>query len=228
MKKKSDTQIDFDVLEELAWDTRLDASSVDVQTTSGVVTLKGIVDSWAARRAAEQAAHRVSGVLDVANDLAVLPRGWDGRSDTEIAQAVRHALEWDVLVPHARIRSTVSGGVVTLEGSVEWLSQREDAERAVRNLTGVREVKNEIDVEPPEVAPEQLRTAIERALERHALHAAKHVAIEVHHGNVTLRGEVPLSERVAIVGAVTGTPGVREVHDHLTIRTRLPRGAVLG
>jgi osmotically-inducible protein OsmY len=227
--KKSDTQIDLEVIEELEWDTRLDASSIDVQTRSGVVSLKGIVDSWAARRAAEEAAHRVNGVLDVANDLLVTPRGWDGRTDTEIAQAVRHALEWDVLVPHERIHSTVAGGAVTLEGVVESVSKRDDAERAIRNLAGVRDVRNEITVEPPDVEPAQLRAAIERALERHAVHAAKHLEIEVHGGDVILRGDVPLSERAAVVGAVTGTRGVRHVDDHqLNIRKRLPRGVVLG
>ena len=60
------------------------------------VTLMGIVDSWAKKLAAQQAAHRVAGVLDVANDVQVKPPGTGQHSDTEIAQAVRAALEWDV------------------------------------------------------------------------------------------------------------------------------------
>jgi osmotically-inducible protein OsmY len=60
------------------------------------------------------------------------------RTDTEIARAVRWALEWDVSVPDQFIESSVSNGWVTLEGTVEKPRQRHDAERAVRNLAGVR------------------------------------------------------------------------------------------
>lgn len=226
---RSDTQIDLDVVKELEWDTRVDASAIDVQTRDGIVTLKGEVDSWAARLAAQEAAHRVAGVLDVANDLAVSLRGWDGRTDAEIAKAVRHALEWDVLVPHDRIRSTVTAGGVTLEGTVECANQRDDAARAVRNLSGVRVVTNRIVVRPSPVEPAKLRATIEQALQRHAVHAGKHVVIDVRDGVVGLTGTVPSrGEHDAIIGAVTGTPGVARVDDHLAIRGVLRRDTVLG
>src|SRR3989337_248322 len=126
--KKSDTQIHHDVLEELKWDSRVDETEVGVEVDNGVVTLTGTVTSWAKRMAAEEAAHRVSGVLDVANDVKVRIPGELTRTDTEIAQAVRRTLEWDVFVPDERITSTVSDGWVTLEGPVDRGSQREDAE----------------------------------------------------------------------------------------------------
>jgi osmotically-inducible protein OsmY len=78
----------------------------------GTVTLTGQVDSWAKRVAAENAAHRVAGVLDVANDLEVSLPGRHERSDTEIAQELRRALEWNVSVPDQQLRSTVSVGQV--------------------------------------------------------------------------------------------------------------------
>src|SRR5688572_4261876 len=96
--------------------------------------------SWAKREAAQEAAHRVAGVLDVANDVVVRGSGGSERSDTDLAFAVRSALEWDVMVPDVRIRSTVSNGHVTLEGDVDYWHEREDAARAVRNLSGVRGV----------------------------------------------------------------------------------------
>jgi osmotically-inducible protein OsmY len=81
------------------------------------------VDSWAKRLAAQEAAHRVAAVLDVANDITVKRPGWPVLTDTELAQAVRHALEWDVLVPHDQITSTVSDGDVTLEDTLDnWRS----------------------------------------------------------------------------------------------------------
>ncbi|HUK63744.1 MAG TPA: BON domain-containing protein, partial [Dongiaceae bacterium] len=162
--KKTDAQIHHDVLEELKWDPRVDETEVGVEVDKGVVTLTGTVTSWAKRVAAQDAARRVIGVLDVANDITVKTPGSLGKSDTEIAQAVRHTLQWDVFVPDEKITSTVTDGWVTLAGTVEQLSERDDAERAVRNLAGVRVVVNKITVKPPTPAPAAIHRAIERAL----------------------------------------------------------------
>ena len=216
--KKTDAQIQRDVLEELKWDTRVKETDVGIAVNAAVVTLTGIVDSWAARVAAQEAAHRVLAVLDVANDIRVEVPGSHERNDTDIAKAVRTALEWDVLVPHERVRSTVANGIVKLEGTVDYWSQYDDAARSVRNLAGVREVKNFITVEPAQIAPQTVRLAIDQALERHAEHAAKRVTIAVAGDQVILTGEVPSwAERNAVEGAVRGTPGVRRVDSKLRI-----------
>ena len=93
----SDTQIQQDVLRELRWDSRVEAPDVGVAVHHGVVTLTGTVDSYVTKLAAAEAAHRVAGVLDVANDLKVKLPGFGARTDTEIAQAVRQAMAWDPL-----------------------------------------------------------------------------------------------------------------------------------
>lgn len=218
--KKSDSQIQRDVLDELKWDTRVRETDVGVEASAGIVTLTGTVESWTARLAAQEAAHRVAAVHDVANDIQVELPGSSLRNDTDIAKTVRNALEWDVLVPHDRIVTTVTNGVVTLEGTVDFWSQYEDAARCIRNLAGVREVRNRITVEPalPQVSPQHVRSAIEHALERHAEHAAKHVQIAVTDGKVILSGDVPSwAERNTVEGAVRGTPGVWEVESQLRI-----------
>jgi osmotically-inducible protein OsmY len=216
--KKTDAEIQQDVLRELKWDTRVEATEVGVEVERGVVTLTGVVTSWAKRAAAQQAAHRVIGVLDVANDIEVRMPGSAGRTDTDIAHAVRQALEWDVFVPHEQIQCTVSKGAVTLDGDVDYWNQRADAERVVRNLEGVRRVTNHIEVRPPQVSPPVVRQAIEEALERHVAREASRMTVEVQDGRVTLSGSVrSWAEREAAVGAVRGTPGVRKVEDHLRI-----------
>jgi osmotically-inducible protein OsmY len=96
LAKKTDSEIQQDVLRELKWDTRVEETDVGVEVDGGVVTLSGTVSSWGRRHAAAEAAHRVRGVLDVANDIVVKTPGTPGFTDTEVAQAVRHALAWDV------------------------------------------------------------------------------------------------------------------------------------
>ena len=121
---KCDREVQEDVLLELRWDTRIGQAEIGVAVDDSVVTLTGTVDSWAKKLAAKEAAYRVSGVRDVADDVQVKLPGSLGRTDTEIAKDVRFALEWDVLVPERDIRSTVSEGLVTLEGQVHTLSQK--------------------------------------------------------------------------------------------------------
>jgi osmotically-inducible protein OsmY len=108
--RKADDQIRKEVLEELEWDSRLASSSVGACVDGGVVTLIGTTNSYAAKLAAGEGAHRVPGVLDVANDIEVRTVGKAARDDTQLAQAVRRALEWDALVDDEKIHSTVANG----------------------------------------------------------------------------------------------------------------------
>jgi osmotically-inducible protein OsmY len=215
---KSDAEVRKAVLRELEWDSRTNDAAVDVEVAGGVVTLVGTVSSWAKKVAAQEAAHRVHGVLDVANNLQIVVLGSDGRSDTEIAQAVRLALQWDVFVPDTRIRSTVSRGWVTLEGDVDYLNQRDDCERAVRHLAGVRGVTNKIEVAQSQADPAAIKSAIEAALARRAEREAHHVGVLVENGRATLNGTVgSRADRDAVVGAARSTAGVRAVDDRLRI-----------
>jgi osmotically-inducible protein OsmY len=217
---RTDSQIQQDVLHELSWNPRVEETEIGVQVHDGVVTLTGTVSSWAKRRAAQEAAHHVLGVLDVANDVTVKVPGMMARTDTEIAQAVRHALEWDALVPSEHIQSTVSHGLVTLEGTVETWAQSEDAERAVRNLIGVRGVTNNVTVRAGKpVESERVREAIESALERRAEREAKRIRVEVTPaGIVTLTGHVRTwRDKRAALAAARFSRGVRQVEDRLEI-----------
>src|SRR5512145_2428549 len=160
MTYKSDEEIQSEALFQLDWDSRLKQCDIGVTVKKGVVTLTGTVDSYAKKLAAQKAAHSVPGVLDVANEIEVKVTGSLRRTDSEIARAIRHALEWDVLVPSYKIHSTVENGWVTLEGEVEYYSERADAERAVSRLRGVRGVTNEIAVCAPPVESERVKSLI--------------------------------------------------------------------
>jgi osmotically-inducible protein OsmY len=215
---KLDSDIHRDVLRELKWDPRVEETEVGVEVDKGIVTLTGTVSSYAKRVAAEEAAHRVQGVLDVANNIQVKQPGALRRSDTDLAQAVRSALEFHSEVPHERIRTTVSDGLVTLEGEVDAYHQREEAGSVVRYVYGVRDVLNRITVRPASVAAGSIQEEIEDVLERRAERLAKKIKVAVARGTVTLTGPVQSwEERRAIVAAARYTPGVTAVEDRLHI-----------
>jgi osmotically-inducible protein OsmY len=215
---RSDEEIRNDALFQLDWDSRLRNNDIGVDVKKGVVTLTGTVDSYAKKLAAQMAAHNVPGVLDVANDIEVKVTRRLRRADSEIAQAIRHALEWDVLVPSAQIHSTVADGLVTLEDEVDYYSERADAERAIAHLPGVRGVNNKIEVCATPVEPERVKSLIEDVLERRADREANRIRVSVDEGDVTLTGAVKSwDEKKAILGAVGHAPGVKMIHDHLFI-----------
>lgn len=217
-RRKTDYEIKQQVLRELKWDSRIAWAQIGVEIHDGLVTLSGAVSTYAKKTAAQQAAHRVAGVLDVANEIEVKPTAAFAHTDQEIARAVRHTLEWDALVPDERIRSTVSEGWVTLEGDVDVWREREDAEKSVLRLAGVVGVFNEITIVPREIDPKELRAEIEGALETRADREADRLRIEIKNGAVELWGRVhSWQEKRAVLGSIGHMPGVMAVTEHLRI-----------
>lgn len=216
--RKTDKELKQQVLRELKWDSRIAWAQIGVAVNEGIVTLAGAVDTYAQKAAAQRAAHRVAGVLDVANEIDVMPSGTFVRTDEAIARAVRHTLEWDALVPDERLRSTVSEGWVTLEGKVDVWREREDAEQAVLQLAGVIGVINRITIVPRKLDPDEVRQEIEEALERRAEREADWLRIEVKDGSVELWGRVhSLQEKRAVLGSIGHLPGVSSVKEHLSV-----------
>lgn len=216
--RKSDPEIQRLVLKELEWDPRVDEAEVGVQVEDGLVTLTGRIRSYATKLAAAEAAHRVHGVLDIANDLVVEIPEHDRPTDTEIARAVRDALHWHAFVDDKQIRSTVADGWVTLEGEVGHWFQREDSARALRRLKGIRGVSNRIAVRAPRVAASRIRSSIEEALARQAESESKRIGIDVQDGVATLSGTVrSWPERSAAERAAGFAPGVLRVQNELQV-----------
>jgi len=215
----TDEQIQRSILEELKWDARIHPNEIGVAVKDGIVTLTGWVDNYTKKWAAEDAAHRVRGVKAVANDIEVrLPNSAE-RTDADIAAAVTRALEWDAFVPIEKLNVTVAKGWVTLRGEVEWQYQKEDTERAVRRLTGVRGVTNLLTVRPRvKPSPQELKQKIEDALVRSAETDAERITVEVQDNKVILKGTVrSWAERQEAERVAWSAPGVIAVENRITV-----------
>ena len=214
---KTDSQLQRDVFEELRWDPRIREAEISIAVKDGVVTLSGFVDSYAQRNAAERAVERINGVKAVAEELQVRIPGSLHRSDTDIAHHAVAALEWDVEVPDDKIRVKVDNGRITLEGEADWQYQRLAAERAVRYLTGVKGVTNQIRI-APRVSSYDVSQRIKDALRRSAESDAQKIEVEAKDGRVTLRGSVhSWADRAEAERAAWGAQGVTEVDDRITV-----------
>lgn len=214
---KDDVQLKKDVQAELEWDPSVNATQVGVAVKNGVVTLTGHLDTFAEKAAIERAVQRVQGVQAVAVELDIRLAPGHVRSDTDIAAAAEYAMLWHAQVPTERIKVKVDQGWVTLSGEVDWEFQRREAERAIRPLTGVVGIRNDI-VLKAKVTPADVGKRIRDALTRQAEREVKAITVDVSGQNVTLRGTVhSWAERAAAQGAAWSAPGVTSVVNELRV-----------
>jgi len=212
---RTDEEIPRDVHSELKWDARIQPNEIGVSVKGGVVTLTGWVDSYLKKWTAEDVSHRVNGVKAVANDLEI--KLATERTDADIAAAAIHAIEWDAFVPSDKVQVTVSKGWITLRGEVEWQYQKEDAERVVRRLAGVKGVTNLITVKPRTTASD-LKRKIEDALVRNAEIDADRITVEVQGSKAILKGIVKSwAEKEEAERVAWSAPGILSVDNRLTI-----------
>ena len=137
--------LENDVIARLEYDPRIaDSAEIAVAGDGGIVTLRGTVERFSRRRAAEHDARGVEGVYEVINHLKVNLPGADRREDDEIRGAALQNLIWDAEVPSDSIDVKVQDGWVTLKGDVSFQFQSDAAYDDVSRLYGVAGVTNEI------------------------------------------------------------------------------------
>jgi osmotically-inducible protein OsmY len=212
----SDKQLRQNVIDELGFEPSIDAANIGVLAEAGVVTLNGHVPTYAQKVEAERAAWRVRGVKAVVQDIEVRYAG-SPASDDQIAKRALDVIRWNSTVPDD-IHLTVNDGWITLSGEVDWQFQRTGAEESLRNLTGVLGITNNISLKS-KAQLSVVRERIEDALKRNAELEARQIQVEIRdNGTVTLSGFVDnWSERRAVERAVWSAPGVKVLHDNLSI-----------
>ena len=205
------------IIDELDFEPSIDAANIGVAVENGVVTLTGHVTNYAEKIAAERTVERVKGVKAIAQEIEVRFSNQPKRSDDEIAQRALDILKWSVQVPADNIQVKVEKGWVTLIGDVEWQYQKQAAESAVRQLSGILGVSNVIEIKP-HVAASDVHRKIMDSLKRNAEVEADSIRVVVENGKVILEGKVKAwYERNLAERAAWSAPGVKAVEDRLSI-----------
>lgn len=217
--ERSDTEVQQDVLAELRWDprTKEEYMHMAVLVRDGIVTLSGQVRSYALRTAAEQAAQRLQGVRWIVNDLEVEP---ESSADTAIENAIRTMMAGTSGLNACALQVRVDSGWVFLTGSVRWMFQREEAERAAGGWCGVRGITNDIELLPrsPADGEEETETDIVAAFHRHALVDRLNLRVQVTGADIVLRGTAhSWAERLEAARIAWSSPGVRSVDNQITV-----------
>lgn len=216
----TDEDVQREVLTELTFDAEVGHHEIGVVVDDRVVVLTGWVDSLPKKWAAERAALRVRGVAAVANEIEVRPPVGDQRTDADIAAVAAQALAWDTRIPEDAVRVSVLNGWVTLRGETDWQYQRREAQRVIRNLTGVRGVTNLVTVRPSgTLTPDYVKDRIVSAFLRNAVVDAQKITITTDGATVTLTGTVSSwVEATAAERAAWSAPGVTEIDNRIVVR----------
>lgn len=217
---RTDEEIKRDVVDQLYWDARVDASKLGVEVRNGTVTVQGEAPSPIALGAAEEDAWAIPGVMNVRNQVQVVyPSSVTLPSDDEI----RHRIEADFAnnpsLDITELRVSVDAGLVTVEGTVDAYWKKRLVDDLALSQVGVVEVVNEVAVVPTDkLSDRAVANALTDALDRNILVDPDDVNVRVSEGNVRLSGWVPnQAARREALDTACCTLGVREVWDNLRV-----------
>jgi hyperosmotically inducible periplasmic protein len=141
----TDTWITSKIKIALFADPRVEGHEVHVVTKSGVVTLRGKVDSAEARTVAGDITKASEHVKGVRNELQVVGRANRSEvaaNDKDIAKNVQTRFDRDTRLKAVNV--DVNKGVVSLSGEVKSIDASARASEVARGVAGVRSVKNDL------------------------------------------------------------------------------------
>jgi len=211
----TDTDLRDRVERQLDWEPEITSTDIGVATDNCVVTLTGFVNTYGEKLAAERVTLKTYGVSAVANEIQVKPLF--KKTDADIASTALDALQARADVPDEKIKLTVKDGWITLEGNVDWYYQKNAAEFAVKYLSGVKGVTDNIKVQP-QVSTVEVKDKIEDALKRNAAVDARRISVQAADGKVTLRGNVrSWFEKEEAATAAWAAPGVTQVSNQIAV-----------
>jgi hyperosmotically inducible periplasmic protein len=192
---------------------------------NGIATLTGNVDLYEYKVDADKRVHKVKGIKGVRNEIAV---AGPSVPDQELQKKLQEKLAYDRVGYGTNafnaIGVTVQNGAVTLGGHAYSDVDKDSALALVSTFPGVKDVSDEIEVDPTSIMDDQIRLAVARAiygypsLNKYAINPARPIRISVQNGNVELYGTVDSNaDRDTANIRANGVPGVFSVKNYLQV-----------
>jgi hyperosmotically inducible periplasmic protein len=196
---------------------------------SGIVTLTGSVDLYEYKMDAEHRAGKVKGVKGVRDQIQV---AGPNIPDQQLQEKLVEKLQYDRVGygnEFNAISVGVQDGVVTLAGHARTYVDRDSAVALASTFRGVKQVNDDIEVDPTSMMDDQARIAVARAvygapqLNRYFTDPAKPIRISVQNGHVELYGVVDSKADKDVAGIrAKGVPGIFSVENHLQVAGQQP------
>ncbi|MGB7352255.1 MAG: BON domain-containing protein [Acidobacteriaceae bacterium] len=171
--------------------------NVQVSVDNGVATLTGTVNLYADKMRADQKIRHVHGVQAIRDEIQVAgPEISDQQLQAKLMNTVSYSLLGYVPVAFQAISVQVHNGVVLLGGHAAGPIAASDAIAAVENTKGVKDVIDNIQIDPLSPMDNQVRIEAYRriygfpSLNKYAIDPEKPIRIQVANGHITLYGTV--------------------------------------
>jgi hyperosmotically inducible periplasmic protein len=197
---------------------------VKVSVENGIATLTGTVDLYEYKADAEKRVRKAAGVTAVRNLVEV---AGPNIPDRELQEKLQEKLTYDRVGygnTFNAISLNVEAGIATLAGHARTYVDKNSALALVSTQPGVKDVIDQIDVDPVSIMDDQTRMAVARAvygypsLNKYSIDPAKPIRISVQNGHVELYGIVDsgADKDVAFLRA-NGVAGVFSVKNYLQV-----------
>jgi osmotically-inducible protein OsmY len=214
---KNNSELQKDVQDAIRWEPLLNAAEIGVTVKDGVVTLTGIVDCYAKKLEAENAAKNVKGVKALVENIEVKYSNEWSKSNLEIAAEILNTFQTNALVPQDKVKVKVEDGWVTLDGMVNFNYERDAAKNTINYLKGVKGVTNNIIIKS-ETNDMIEQKEVEGALGRNWAINSEKIGIKVSGSKITMTGTVHSMYQKNEAGRVVwNTPGVWTVENELIV-----------
>ncbi|MCP9768724.1 BON domain-containing protein [Lacihabitans sp. LS3-19] len=214
---KNNAELQTDVQNAIKWEPLLHSAEIGVTAKDGIVSLTGVVDSYAKKVEAENAAKKVLGVKALVEKIEVKYPSHFTKTNVEIAEEVLTALKANWSVPKDKVTVKVENGWITLDGELQWNYQKDAAKNAVNYLMGVRGVTNNIKIKA-ETHDEIEKKTVEDAIARNWNVDDTDLSVSVTGTTVTLTGTVNSWYEKEEAGRIAwNTPGIWHLENDLVV-----------
>ncbi len=213
---KTNETLQKDVQDAIKWEPLLNQAQILVTAKDGIITLTGVVNDYAKKSLAENAAKNISGVKAVVEKIEIEFDSSFHKSDNEIATEIVNNFNWRQL-PNDKVKVKVENGWVTLEGELHWNYQREIAKTSVTYVMGVKGITNNITLKSA-THDEVEKKDIEYAFARNWSLHDQNIQVNVLGTKVVLNGTVSsLYQKEEAAQIAWNVPGVSVVDNQLVV-----------
>jgi osmotically-inducible protein OsmY len=209
------------VIDQLYWDSRINASHINVDVKGQIVTLSGTVPNYSTRMKAVENVRLVKDVVQVNDELQIKPPpGHSIIPDDTIESNIRNWLQWNPDIDRSTLTVRVKSGVVFLEGTTDTYWKKVKAQTIAGEANGVVDIVNKLAVVPTlDIIDHDIARSIIEALHRNFYVSVENFDVKVKKGRVILTGFVHNWLALqTVMNIVENTTGVVDVTNRLKIR----------
>jgi VCBS repeat-containing protein len=140
--ERTDSDLALAVLNAFTWDAAIPTDQLEVTVSHGYVTLKGQVDWYYQREAAQRVVQRLAGVKSINNLMTVVAHP----TPSDIKQRIERALVRNAEIDANTVTVSVSGNIAVLKGTVRSYAEKVAAGRTAWLAPGITTVENDIKI----------------------------------------------------------------------------------